>query len=67
MDKNNKKFDNNAQSIISERGFKQTIMCQEKKKKRRLASIEDCVNTEIRGLEDDIKKNKEILITTVTT
>ena len=36
------------------------------KRKRRLASIEDCVDASIHGLKDNIKKSKERLITAAT-
>ena len=37
-------------------------MCQGKKLRRELASIENCVDESIQGLEDYIKKNKEKVI-----
>ena len=33
---------------------------------KEIANIEDCLEVSIQGLEDDIKKSKEILITTAS-
>ena len=58
------KFDNYAQSLISDRWHRQTQFVSRKEGGRGVASIENCVDASIQQLEDCIEKSEERLIIT---
>ena len=57
----NKKTNDDAQGLISERWHRETYVSR-KEKRRGFASIENSVDTSIQGLKECIKKNRGRLI-----